>query len=66
MSDKHVAPQFIPGVMPYEEYRAQQALAAQQEAAKLEMDETVAGGRYMAGDQVVDAEGKPLKDTHRS
>lgn len=46
-----------------EETRRSQALAnAQQEAERLQMDETVPGGQYKVGDRFVDANGKELKD----
>ncbi len=45
-----------------EDARRSKALAeAQAEAVRLQMDETVVGGKYKVGDQWVDANGKPLK-----
>jgi hypothetical protein len=38
---------------------------AQQEAEKLQLDETEPGGRYVVGDQVVNSEGEPVKDTKK-
>jgi protocatechuate 3,4-dioxygenase beta subunit len=52
----------VPMQIPYEEYRARQALEAQRQAKELEMDETVAGGRYVLDGQVVDSSGVPVKD----
>lgn len=46
-----------------EETRRSRALAeAQAEAVKLQMDETVPGGKYKVGDQWLDANGKVVKD----
>lgn len=46
-----------------EETRRSRGLAeAQQEAERLQMDETIPGGKYKVGDQFVDANGKPVKD----
>ena len=59
MSDRAGAP----AVVPYEVYRARRATEARMEAVELEMDETVPGGRYLVGDQVVNANGEPIKET---
>jgi hypothetical protein len=46
-----------------EDTRRSRALAdAQAEAVRLQMDETVPGGRYKLGDRFVDANGKEVKD----
>ena len=50
------------GPVPYEVYRAQQQNDAIQEAVALEMDKTVPGGRYLVGDQLVNADGEPIND----
>jgi hypothetical protein len=61
MTDKQPSPVVAPMQVPYEEYRARQALEAQRQAEELQMDETVKGGRYLVGDQIVDANGEPVK-----
>jgi hypothetical protein len=55
------APAFT-GQLPYEAYRAQQTMNDIETGRSLEMDTTVAGGRYKneAG-ELVDCDGKPLK-----
>lgn len=46
-----------------EDTRRSRALAeAQAEAARLQMDETVPGGRYKLGDRFVDCNGKEITD----
>lgn len=46
-----------------EAQRTSKALAeAAEEAEQRKADETVPGGRYMVGDQLVNAEGKPVKE----
>ncbi len=43
--------------------RAREEAAVQAEADRKQLDETEPGGRYLVADILVDAEGKPLKDT---
>lgn len=54
-------------VTPEERIQERQRQAAREAAAAeatrdQPADETVPGGRYMVGDQLVDSEGKPVKD----
>jgi len=48
--------------VPYDIYRAQMQNEAMEEAARLEMDKTVPGGRYLIGDVLVDANGEPVDE----
>lgn len=41
--------------------RAAEGARAMAEGRALNMDETVPGGRYLVGGQLVDADGKPIK-----
>lgn len=59
MSDTSGAQPLMP-TMPYEVYRSQRAVEARMEAVEMKMDETEPGGRYLIGDQMVDAAGKPV------
>ncbi len=43
--------------------RAREEAAVQAEADRKQLDETEPGGKYLVADILVDAEGKPLKDT---
>lgn len=49
-------------IKPFEQQRAEAFAAASAKAGDLKMDEAPAGGRYLVGDQVVDANGQPVKD----
>lgn len=56
-----------PVVMSEREAQQERARRVAREAAQAEerdrpIDETVAGGRYLVGDQWVNADGEPLKD----
>jgi hypothetical protein len=42
--------------------RAAEGARAIEEGRALQMDTTVPGGRYRVGDQIVDANGEPIKD----
>ena len=46
---------------PTDEQRAQAAMDAAAEAEENRADETVPGGRYMVGGQMVNANGEPVK-----
>lgn len=59
------APAAVPQIMSMEseETRRSRGLAeAQQEAERLQMDETTPGGRYKVGERWVDANGNEIKD----
>jgi hypothetical protein len=48
--------------VPFEVYKSNEYSAAQAEAARLAMDKTIPGGKYVnAAGQTVDANGEPLK-----
>lgn len=53
-------------VLSSEEYRQQQIAQARTEAAGLNLDTTVPGGKYRVGDQWADANGQPIKEAERS
>ena len=52
-----------PMVISAEEYRQRMISQSKSEAAELHSDETVSGGRYLVGDQLVNANGEPIKET---
>lgn len=51
-----------PIVISPQEYKSSQIAESKRQAAENQLDEGTEGGRYLVGDQMVDANGNPIKE----